>query len=170
VEILILTNAAGGLDPTMKPGDFMIIDDHVNLMGDNPLKGPNISQLGPRFPDMSVAYDRELSGKMEEVFKKQGTRHFRGIYCAVSGPTYETPAEVRFLQLVGGKAVGMSTVPEVIAANHLGLRVCAVSCISNLAAGFTQAKLSHEEVTQTARQVEGKFRAFLKEFISSLKA
>ncbi len=168
IEILMLTNSAGGLDPAMKPGDFMIIDDHINLMGDNPLKGPNIAQLGPRFPDMSEAYDRKLNDRMSDVLTRHGIRFSRGIYCGVSGPTYETPAEVRYLQQIGGRAVGMSTVPEAIAANHLGLRVCAMSCITNPAAGLSKQKLSHEEVTQTAKMVEDKFCAFLKEFTSSI--
>lgn len=168
-EIVTLTNSAGGLDPSMRPGDFMVIDDHINLMGDNPLKGPNIEAFGPRFPDMTEAYDRKLSANMDAILKKMGTKFFRGVYCGVSGPTYETPAEVRYLQQLGGKAVGMSTVPETIAANHLGLRVCALSCITNLAAGLSQNKLSHEEVTETARAVESKFGQFLVEFISSLE-
>lgn len=168
-EIVMLTNSAGGLDPSMRPGDFMVIEDHINLMGDNPLKGPNIEEFGPRFPDMTEAYDRKLSANMDAILKKMGTKFFRGVYCGVSGPTYETPAEVRYLQQLGGKAVGMSTVPETIAANHLGLRVCALSCITNLAAGLSQNKLSHEEVTETARAVESKFGQFLVEFISSLE-
>lgn len=169
-EIVMLTNSAGGLDPSMKPGDFMVIDDHINLMGDNPLKGPNIEAFGPRFPDMTEAYDRKLSGAMAEILTKMGAKHYRGVYCGVSGPTYETPAEVRYLQQLGGKAVGMSTVPETIAANHLGIRVCALSCITNLAAGLSQNKLSHDEVTETARAVESKFGQFLVQFISSLEA
>lgn len=169
-EIVMLTNSAGGLDPSMKPGDFMVIDDHINLMGDNPLKGPNIEAFGPRFPDMTEAYDRKLSGTMAEILNKMAVKHYRGVYCGVSGPTYETPAEVRYLQQLGGKAVGMSTVPETIAANHLGIRVCALSCITNLAAGLSQNKLSHDEVTETARAVETKFGQFLVQFISSLEA
>ena len=168
IEILMLTNSAGGLDPQMAPGDFMIIDDHINLMGDNPLKGPNLAQLGPRFPDMSEAYDRKLNDKMAEILKRSETRHSRGIYAAVSGPTYETPAEVRYLQMIGGRAVGMSTVPETIAANHLGLRVCALSCITNPAAGISNQRLSHEEVTQTAKLVSDKFCRFLTEFVTSI--
>ena len=164
----MLTNSAGGLDPKMQAGDFMVIDDHINMMGDNPLKGPNISQLGPRFPDMTEAYDRKLNDKMAEILTAQKIGFWRGIYCGVSGPTYETPAEVRFLQMVGGKAVGMSTVPESIAANHLGLRVCALSCVTNLASGISRHKLSHAEVTQTARAVEDKFCGFLTEFIGTL--
>lgn len=167
-ETVLLTNSAGGLDPKMKPGDFMVIEDHINLMGDNPLKGPNIEAFGPRFPDMTEAYDRKLSAKMSEILNAGGVPHFRGIYCGVSGPTYETPAEVRYLQGLGGKAVGMSTVPETIAANHLGLRVCALSCITNLAAGLSQKKLSHDEVTETAHAVEEKFGRFLVDFISSV--
>lgn len=168
IEILMLTNSAGGLEPSMQPGDFMIIDDHINLMGDNPLKGPNIAQLGPRFPDLSEAYDQRLNDKMEDILKHQKVAYHRGIYCAVSGPTYETPAEVRYLRMIGGKAVGMSTVPEAIAGNHLGLRVCALSCITNPAAGLSKRKLSHDEVTQTARMVEDKFCGFLQEFIAGL--
>jgi purine-nucleoside phosphorylase len=168
IETLVLTNSAGGLEPKMRPGDFMIIEDHVNLMGDNPLKGPNISQLGPRFPDMSEAYDRKLNERMDEVLKEKGITHWRGIYCGVSGPTYETPAEVRYLQALGGKAVGMSTVPETIAANHLGLRVCALSCITNAAAGLSTQKLSHVEVTDTAKAVSSKFCDFLNDFVASI--
>ncbi|MES2855799.1 MAG: purine-nucleoside phosphorylase [Bdellovibrionota bacterium] len=168
IEILLLTNSAGGLDPNMRPGDFMIIEDHINLMGDNPLKGPNVSQLGPRFPDMSEAYDRKLNEKLEAILKTRGVRYSRGVYAGVSGPTYETPAEVRHLQIIGGKAVGMSTVPEAIAANHLGLRVCALSCITNPAAGLAAQKLSHQDVTATAKQVEKEFCATLKEFVASV--
>lgn len=167
-EILILTNSAGGFGDTMQAGDFMIIEDHINLMGINPLMGPNIKELGPRFPDMTEAYDRKLIEKMEHIFQKQSVRYHKGVYCGVSGPTYETPAEVRYLKMIGGKAVGMSTVPEAIAANHLGLRVAALSCITNLAAGLSRQKLSHTEVTETARQVEQKFTAFLKDFIASI--
>lgn len=147
----------------------MIVDDHINLMGQNPLMGPNLKQLGPRFPDMSEAYDRKLNDMVSEIMSGKGIRHWRGVYCAVSGPTYETPAEVRYLQIIGGKAVGMSTVPEAIAANHLGLRVCGISCISNLASGLSSTRLSHEDVTSTARAVESKFCEFLKELIRNVK-
>ena len=168
VEILILTNSAGGFGDTMQAGDFMILEDHINLMGTNPLMGPNIKELGPRFPDMTEAYDKKMIQTMEEVLQTQNTRYHKGIYCGVSGPTYETPAEVRYLKMIGGKAVGMSTVPEAIAANHLGLRVGAISCITNLAAGISQKKLSHQEVTDTAKRVEQKFTTFLKEFVLRL--
>lgn len=169
-EILVLTNSAGGLEPAMSPGDFMVIDDHINLMGDNPLRGPNIEAFGPRFPDMTEAYDKKLANDMVEILTGLKAKHYRGIYCGVSGPTYETPSEVRYLQQLGGKAVGMSTVPETIAANHLGLRVCALSCITNLAAGLSKNKLSHDEVTETAKKVESLFAQFLVQFIAKLKA
>lgn len=168
VETLILTNSAGGFGENMQAGDFMIIEDHINLMGTNPLMGPNIKELGPRFPDMTEAYDKRLIKLMEQVLQKQGTTYHKGIYCGVSGPTYETPAEVRYLKLIGGKAVGMSTVPESIAANHLGLRVAALSCITNLAAGISSQKLSHNEVTETAQRVEQHFSSFLREFIGAI--
>lgn len=168
IDALVLTNSAGGLGDTMAAGDFMIIEDHINLMGNNPLMGPNLKQLGPRFPDMTEAYDRKLIEKMVQTFDKLKIRFHKGVYCGVSGPTYETPAEVRYLKMVGGKAVGMSTVPEVIAANHLGLRVSALSCITNLAAGLSGNKLSHDEVTETAKKVEKDFCNFLNEFIQNI--
>jgi purine-nucleoside phosphorylase len=168
IETLLLTNSAGGFGETMQAGDFMIIEDHINLMGTNPLMGPNLKQLGPRFPDMTEAYDRKLIEMMEATFGEMKLRYHKGIYCGVTGPTYETPAEVRYLKTIGGKAVGMSTVPESIAANHLGLRVAALSCITNLAAGFSRNKLSHQEVTETAKKVEIQFIDFLKKFLEKL--
>lgn len=168
IEIAVLTNSAGGLDPKMNSGDFMVITDHINMMGNNPLMGPNIKNLGPRFPDMTEAYDKKLTEKMLDVLNELKIPHWQGIYCGVSGPTYETPAEVRFLQNIGGKAVGMSTVPESIAANHLGLRVCAVSCITNPAAGLHSSKLTHEEVTEIAKSVEKQFCDFFEKFVEKL--
>lgn len=167
IETLLITNSAGGLDPAMQPGDFMIIEDHINLMGTNPLVGPNYKEMGPRFPDMTEAYDIGLRKQLEAVLKKHQIRYFKGVYCGVSGPTYETPAEVRYLQLIGGKAVGMSTVPEAIAANHLSLRVCAISCITNKAAGLSEQKLSHQEVTETAKMVESQFALFVSDFVQN---
>lgn len=167
LETLILTNSAGGLADGMKSGDFMIIEDHINLVGNNPLMGPNIKQLGPRFPDMTEAYDKKKIESLEQVFQRHKIRYHKGIYAGLSGPTYETPAEVRFLKMIGCSAVGMSTVPESIAANHMGLRVVALSCITNLAAGLSAHKLTHEEVTDTARRVENDFALVLKEFIST---
>ncbi len=169
VESLVLTNSAGGFGDTMQAGDFMIIEDHINLTGTNPLMGPNIKDLGPRFPDMTEAYDRKMISMMEIIFQQLKYRYHKGVYCGVTGPTYETPAEVRYLKMIGGKAVGMSTVPETIAANHLGLRVAALSCITNLAAGISTRKLSHDEVTETAKKFEMQFSTFLKEFVSQLK-
>lgn len=168
IEILLLTNSAGGMGDGMAAGDFMIIEDHINLMGTNPLMGPNLKELGPRFPDMTEAYDRRIIQRMEEILMRQSIRFHKGIYCGVSGPTYETPAEVRYLKHIGGKAVGMSTVPETIAANHLGLRVGALSCITNLAAGISAQRLSHDEVTETAKQVEQQFCSFLRELVISV--
>lgn len=168
IEILILTNSAGGLGDGMNAGDFMVIDDHINLMGANPLMGPNIKEFGPRFPDMTEAYDKKLSQKMVELLTEMKISHHRGVYGGLSGPTYETPSEVRYLKMIGCHAVGMSTVPENIAANHLGVRVCALSCITNLAAGISKNKLSHSEVTETAKRVEKDFATFLNRFIQQV--
>ena len=167
IETLILTNAAGGLSEKMQPGHFMILTDHINLMGDNPLKGPNIKNLGPRFPDMTEAYDTQLVKRLQSIMTEKKIQHSAGVYCGVSGPTYETPAEVRFLKIIGGSAVGMSTVPETVAANHLGLRVAAISCITNMAAGLSHRKLSHDEVTETAKMVEAQFKDLMKTFVLS---
>ena len=168
IQKLILTNAAGGLSESMRPGDFMLVRDHINLTGNNPLIGPNITELGLRFPDMTEAYDREMLEIAEGLMKKNNIRHSVGVYCGVSGPTYETAAEVRFLQIIGGQAVGMSTVPETIAAKHMGLSVCGISCISNLATGISKTPITHDEVKETTKKVEREFSLFLKEFIQSL--
>lgn len=165
IEVLVLTNSAGGLEPQMQSGDLMVIEDHINLMGNNPLMGPNIKNLGPRFPDMTEAYDKELSSLLLNILAENKIKHSKGVYCGVSGPTYETPAEVRYLKIIGGHAVGMSTVPESIAANHLGLRVCAISCITNPAAGLHTSKLTHDEVTEIAKSVEKHFSTLLQEFV-----
>jgi purine-nucleoside phosphorylase len=168
IERLILTNAAGGLDPKMQPGDFMLIKDHINLTGANPLIGPNIAKLGLRFPDMSESYDLEMIERAASIMKRRELRHSIGVYCGVSGPTYETAAEVRYLQHIGGHAVGMSTVPETIAAKHMGLRVCGISCISNLATGIKPGMITHDEVKEVATRVERDFSDFLAELISGL--
>ncbi len=168
IQVLILTNSAGGMADGMQAGDFMIIDDHINFAGTNPLIGPNIKEFGPRFPDMSEAYDRKLTDLLEATMKKNKVRYHRGVYGGLTGPTYETPAEVRFLKIAGCSAVGMSTVSECIAANHMGLRVSAISCISNLAAGISKNKLTHAEVTETGRLVEKDFTRVLKEFVISI--
>lgn len=168
IETLILTNAAGGLDTDMVPGDFMIIKDHINMMGDNPLKGPNLKNLGPRFPEMSQPYDLHLVERMSAIMKMRNMRHHIGIFCGVSGPTFETPAEVNYLRLVGANAVGMSTVPESIAANHLGLRVAAFCCITNEAGGGRNHKMRHNDVTEMAKKSEEPVKEFLTEFIQFL--
>lgn len=168
VKKLILTNSAGGLGDGMKSGDFMIIRDHINFFGVNPLLGPNMSELGPRFPDMSEAYNIEMSEKLHSVFQKKGLSCHQGIYAGVSGPSYETPAEVRYFKFIGCSAVGMSTVPETIAANHLGLKVAALSCITNLAAGLSAHKLTHDEVTDTAKKSEQNFTHILCDFVEIL--
>ncbi len=150
-RVLIVSNASGGLDPTMAPGSLMVIKDHLNLSGRNCLVGPNESALGPRFPDMSEPYDRGLIRLAQEVAARQGVPLAQGVYAGVLGPSYETPAEVRMLRVLGASAVGMSTVQEVIAANHMGAKVLGLSCITNLASGLSADKLSHKDVESTAR-------------------
>ena len=169
IHSLILTNASGGIDSRMEPGDFMIIRDHINLFGDHPLRGPNIENFGPRFPDMTHAYDSDYQLKMERIFKDLGICFHKGVYCGVTGPSYETPAEIQFIKKIGGHAVGMSTVPECIVANHLGLRVAGLSCITNKAAGITGLKLNHEEVQTTAQRVEDLWVQFLTRFVPQIK-
>jgi purine-nucleoside phosphorylase len=152
VSAVLLTNAAGGLEPTWAAGDVMLMTDHINLMGCSPLVGPNDDAVGPRFPDMTHAYDPELGTMLREVARAAKIPMREGIYAALLGPTYETPAEVRMLRNFGAQAVGMSTVPEVIALRHMGVRVGALSCITNLAAGLSPHPLSHAEVEETARR------------------
>jgi purine-nucleoside phosphorylase len=146
IETLLLTNAAGGINTRFRPRDFMILEDHLNLMGDNPLRGPNLAELGPRFPDMTAAYDPRARDVLVEGARTLGLSFHTGVYAAILGPTYETPAEVRMLRTMGADAVGMSTVPECIAAHHLGVRVAGISCITNLAAGMHDVKLTHSDV------------------------
>jgi purine-nucleoside phosphorylase len=152
VRTLLLTNAAGGINTSFAPGDLMVIEDHVNLLG-NPLVGTNDETLGPRFPDMSEAYDRRLRERAVAACAAVGVRCHRGVYVAMTGPSYETPAEIRMARLLGADAVGMSTVPEVIAARHMGLRVAGLSCITNMAAGVSGSPLDHREVLETGRRV-----------------
>ena len=151
VERVLLTNAAGGIEPSWSPGDLMIITDHLNLMGASPLTGPNEDSFGVRFPDMTEAYDVTLRERLNEVGAAAGISLRAGVYAALTGPSYETPAEVRMLRILGAQAVGMSTVPEVIALRHMGVKVAALSCITNLAAGITKATLNHAEVEDVAR-------------------
>jgi purine-nucleoside phosphorylase len=161
IHTLILTNAAGGINPGFREGDLMLISDHINMMGSNPLIGPHLKELGPRFPDLTDAYSRSCRSIMRDAAVTKNITLREGIYVALPGPTYETPAEVRMLRAMGGDAVGMSTVPEVIAANHLGVRVAALSCITNLAAGITPRKLNHAEVMQNAGAAAGKLLELL---------
>ncbi len=154
VKSLILTNAAGAVNVNYKPGDLMIIEDHINLMGVNPLVGPNEDALGPRFPDMSEAYDAALRAVAEKACWKVGVQSRKGVYLAVSGPSYETPAEIRMARSLGADAIGMSTVPETIAARHMGLRVLGLSCLTNMAAGVVKKKLDHREVLEVAARAQ----------------
>ena len=153
IGTLVLTNAAGAINPSFAPGDLMVIEDHLNLLG-NPLLGPNEDALGPRFPDMSEAYDRPLRKVAEEACRAASIRCHRGVYVALPGPSYETPAEIRMFRTLGADAVGMSTVPEVIAARHMGIRVAGLSCLTNMAAGVTDRKLDHREVLETGERVK----------------
>lgn len=162
IKTLVLTNASGGINTRYRPGDIMLIEDHLNLMGDNPLKGPNLTELGPRFPDMTEAYSRDCIRIFEETATELGIDLKKGIYTGVLGPTYETPAEVRMLRILGGDAVGMSTVPEAIAANHLGVRVVGLACITNLAAGLSSRKLTHPEVVENIKLSADKLDRLLK--------
>jgi purine-nucleoside phosphorylase len=151
VACVLLTNAAGGLEAAWSPGDLMLVVDHLNLTGRSPLIGPNDDSVGPRFPDMTTAYDPELRDALADVATRAGIPLRKGIYAGLLGPSYETPAEVRMVRLLGAQAVGMSTVSEVIALRHMGVRVGALSCITNHAAGIADHPLSHDEVEQTAR-------------------
>jgi purine-nucleoside phosphorylase len=154
---VLLTNAAGGLDPAFSPGDLMVITDHLNLTGKNPLMGPNLDTLGTRFPDMTEAYDPELRRAALEASKETDVPLQQGVYAALLGPTYETPAEIRMLRTLGASAVGMSTAPEVIALRHMNVRAAAISCITNLAAGISPTKLDHAEVEATAARTRDRF-------------
>jgi purine-nucleoside phosphorylase len=162
VEAVVLTNAAGGLRPGMEPGELMLIADHINLMGANPLVGPVVAGE-ERFPDMSEPYDREMRRVVEAVALEQGMPLEEGVYAAVLGPSYETPAEIRMLRAMGADAVGMSTVPEVLAARALGLRVLGISCITNLAAGLGAHPLSHEEVMEAGAAVRDRLAALVRD-------
>lgn len=168
IDKLLVTNAAGGVNPDFEAGDLMIITDHINNAGANPLIGPNDSELGVRFPDMSTAYDPDYQELMEKVAQELGITLQKGVYVWNSGPNYETPAEIRMLQTVGGDAVGMSTVPEVIVAQHSGMKVLGLSCISNMAAGILDQPLSHEEVIETTEKAREDFLKLVKGIIHRL--
>ncbi|MGO4883978.1 MAG: purine-nucleoside phosphorylase [Bryobacteraceae bacterium] len=155
VRIIVFTNAAGGINLALERGGLVLISDHINLQASNPLLGPNDDSLGPRFPDMSEAYSRELRALAHEVGSEIGVRLQEGVYAAGLGPSYETPAEIRYLRTIGADLVGMSTVPEVIAANHMGMPVLGISCVTNMAAGILPQKISHAEVLETGEMVRG---------------
>lgn len=166
VKTIILTNAAGGInDVDLAPGMLMVMDDHLNLLGSNPLVGPNEEAFGVRFPDMTEVYSKRLRALADTVARAQGLRIGHGVYVAVHGPSYETPAEIRFLRAIGADAVGMSTVPEAIVARHMGMEVLGLSCITNAAAGVLPQPLDHSEVMAVARQVRGAFAALLEGII-----
>lgn len=169
-KIIIVTNAAGGINPAWPAGTLMLIRDHIDMLRDHALRGPNDDRLGPRFPDMTKAYAPELRALVNSAAAKAGIALAEGVYVAMPGPTYETPAEVQMLQRMGADATGMSTVPEVVVARHMGARVIGISCITNQAAGITGAELSHEEVTETATRVRATFEQLLDSILAALSA
>ena len=168
VRTIILTNAAGGINTAFKPGTLMLIEDHVNLLGSNPLVGPNDERFGPRFPDMSEVYSRRLRDVAEAAARAVGVPVARGVYIAVHGPSYETPAEIRAFRTLGADAVGMSTVPEAIVARHMGLDVLGISCITNPAAGVLPAPLVHDEVIAVANRVKAEFSRLLEGIVERI--
>lgn len=169
-EILFLTNAAGGVNTSFHAGDLMLIRDHISAFAPNPLIGPNIDELGPRFPDMSKVYDRELQKLIAGKAKENHIYLQEGVYAQMTGPSYESPAEIRMLRMLGCDAVGMSTVVEAIAANHMGMKICGVSCISNLAAGMSEHPLSHREVQEAADMAAPAFKRLVTEAVKGMAA
>lgn len=169
VKALIVTNAAGGVNLGFEPGDLMLIDDTINYSGLNPLIGQNLDEFGSRFPDMSREFDPEFLKTAYEVAAKLGISLREGVYMWFSGPSFETPAEIRMARTLGADAVGMSTVPEVIVARHCGLRVLGVSCITNMAAGILDQPLTHQEVLETGEKVKEKFSALIEGIVREMK-
>jgi purine-nucleoside phosphorylase len=167
-KVVIVTNAAGGLNPAWSPGTLMLIRDHIDMLRDHALRGPNDDRLGPRFPDMTHAYPEELRALAKAAAREANVPLAEGVYVAMPGPTYETPAEVQMLQRLGADATGMSTVPEVVVARHMGARVIGISCITNQAAGITGQPLSHDEVTETAARVRTTFESLLDAILGKL--
>lgn len=165
IRTLVLTNAAGGINLNFKPGTLMVIDDHINLMGTNPLVGANEERFGPRFPDMTEAYSKRLREIADQAAAARGVAIAHGVYAALHGPSYETPAEIRYLRTIGADAVGMSTVPETIVGRHMGMEVLGISCITNPAAGVLPKPLVHDEVMEVARRVRGEFSQLLEGII-----
>ena len=167
-QILFLTNAAGGVNTSFHAGDLMLIKDHISAFAPNPLIGPNIDELGPRFPDMSTVYHRDIQKLLRKAAKENHIFLQEGVYAQMTGPSYESPAEIRMLRTLGCDAVGMSTVVEAIAANHMGLKVCGVSCISNLAAGMSDSPLSHKEVQEAADMAAPNFKKLVTEAVKGM--
>jgi purine-nucleoside phosphorylase len=168
IKSVVLTNAAGGVNPAYKPGQLVLIADHINLLGQNPLTGPNDESLGPRFPDMSEAYSKRYRQIAREAGKAMGMDLAEGVYAAVPGPSYETPAEIRYLRTIGADLVGMSTGPETIAANHMGMKVLGISCVTNHAAGVTDQKLDHKEVLEVGERMKDTLIDLLRRVIPAL--
>ncbi len=168
IDKLIITNAAGGINLNYSPGEFMIISDHINFMAANPLRGQNLDEFGPRFPDMTEAYQKEYIELAEKIASQEGIITRKGVYIGVQGPSYETPAEINTFRKMGADAVGMSTVPEVIIANHMNIKVLGISCITNMAAGVLPEPLDHEDVMQIAEKVKPKFIKLVKGILSKI--
>lgn len=166
-EILFLTNASGGINPTFGAGDFMLIKDQIACFAPNPLIGQNIDELGVRFPDMSTVYDRQLQEKIKKAAEENQINLKEGVYVQLTGPSFESPAEIKMLRTLGADAVGMSTVVEAIAANHMGMKICGISCVANLAAGMTENPLTHEEVQAAADAAAPLFKKLITESIIS---
>lgn len=168
VKNLIVTNACGGVNKSFAPGDLMLIEDHLNFTGNNPLMGRNMEEFGPRFPDMSRVYNRELMGLAERIGDEEGIPLKRGVYAIYTGPSYETPAEIRAYRTLGADAIGMSTVPEAIVANYSGMRVLGVSCITNMASGILDQPLNHEEVIEVSARVRDSFTTLISRVIEEM--
>ncbi len=166
-EILFLTNAAGGVNTDFRPGDLMMITDHIACFAPNPLLGPNVEELGKRFPDMSNVYDDDLQEIIREKAKEFNIHIQEGVYTYLTGPSYESPADIRMLRVLGTDAVGMSTVPEAIAANHMGMKICGISCVTNMATGILKQPLNHEEVQETADKASGNFQKLVTEVVKN---
>lgn len=169
INNIIITNAAGGMNPSYHAGELMIITDHINLLGDNPLIGKNFKELGPRFPDMSQAYNREFILLTQKAAKDLSIHINKGVYVSVAGPNFETPAELRMLRMIGGDAVGMSTIPEVIAANHMGMKVLGISCITDMAVAETLEPVSHEIVLANANRAKNNFLSLIKKVVKEIE-
>ena len=168
MQSVVLTNAAGGVKASYNPGQLVLISDHINLLGQNPLTGPNDESLGPRFPDMSEAYSKRYREIARQAGKAMGLELAEGVYAALPGPSYETPAEIRYLRTIGADLVGMSTVPEAIAANHMGMKVLGISCVTNHAAGVTEQKLDHKEVLEVGERMKDTLIGLLRRVIPAL--